>query len=215
MTWLMCLLRGKSFANSSSLLDLTLPIHNEALTDDELTTIRLNHEWRRIVTSALFYYFKHGKSELALDNEDLLDDLLADIYDTETFMGLPILKAFTLPANRNRANAVFAAVSGASVSYTPTKAKAHFTFLNVVAGISLNAELGSFRIRCSHGTIVAADYEWGVGRTDIMSVSGSIAYENLPIGTPVNVFLEFASTGGATVTMYAEHNTIVVIQESD
>lgn len=79
----MCPLRGRHFASSSALLELALPIHNQALAGDELTTIQLNREWRKIVASALQLYWRHGKDGLALDNEDLLDDVLEDLYTFE------------------------------------------------------------------------------------------------------------------------------------
>lgn len=214
-TWKKFRLRGKFFVSSSALLNLTLPIHNEALSGDELTTIQLNHEWRRIVTSALFYYFKHGTSELALDNEDLLDDVLEDIYTSEITGMLTTLKGFVLPANRTRNLATYAAVADASVAHVFTKPKAVITFYNVVSNISPAGQFGSFRIRMSHGNLDGTEYEWGSKRSDIMAYSGQIKYKDIPPATAVTIFLEFACTGGSNLAMYAAHNTLVRIEEYD
>lgn len=77
-------LRGRFFASSTSLLELTLPEHNEALVGDSLYSVTFNHEWRRIVASALQFYWQHGYEGLALDNEDLLNQVINDLYTAES-----------------------------------------------------------------------------------------------------------------------------------
>lgn len=192
-----------------------MPAHNEALVGDELTTLILNHEWRRIVSSALLYYWTHGRTELAYENEDALDDLLIDLYNSE-LLGMKItLYQNMLPANRTRSGAAYATVLGSERNHQFTKSKAKITLKNIYASISANAEVGYFRIVASTGSILGTVVEVGVGRTDIVVIDAIIQYQNLDLVNPTQIRLEFGASGGQTVTCYAEWNMIWVIEEYD
>jgi hypothetical protein len=59
-----------------------LPAHDAALTGDTLTSLTLNFEWRKIISSAIEGYLANrGEDETTLDNQDFLSALLIDLYD--------------------------------------------------------------------------------------------------------------------------------------
>lgn len=208
-------MRGKFFVSSSSLLNLTLPIHNEALAaPDELTTIRLNHQWRRIVASALYYYFKHDETELALDNEDLLDDLLEDLYTAEDMADKKTILAVSLPADRTRTLSSFATVLGTELNHTFTKTNAKITYSNARVNVSSGAQLGSLRVGIASGTVVSRP-EMGANSATARNVRASAIFSGIPTGVATQIRLEFAASGGATVTVFAAHNMLIEIEEWD
>lgn len=209
----MCRLCGKFFANSDALLTLGLPIHNQALVGDEITTLSLNHEWRRIVTSALQYYFQHGKSTLALDNEDLLDDVLEDIYTAEAFGMNSVIRSVMLTANQSRNQTTFATVPGSTVSYVPTKSRAKISISNIRCGLDAGG-FGSVRVGVSAGDVVIRD-EYGANSSTARNVRAAAIFENMPIGVSVDVFVEFAAASGDTITVFRAHNMLIEIDEQD
>ena len=191
-----------------------LSAHNEALEDGELTSIRLNRDWREIVGAAVYYYFKHGKSELALDNEDFLDDLMADIYDSESLMA----RIFTLRNQDIISNHVQA--SGAS-SLVPNSTFPHtFTYPNAVIrcyGIGLVGAAGASV--CT--AIVELAGEATDDRADAVS-NGTAArelvavskYSGLPTGIAKNVSLRLSATGNS-VTINANSILLFEVEEWD
>lgn len=192
-----------------------MPVHNEALAGDELTTIQFNHEWRRIVASALTYYFRDYETDLGLDNEDLFNSVLVDLYNAEVLGMKPTVYGVLLPANRTRTASSFATVSGSERSHQFTKAKAKITLKNINANMSVNTQTGFFRIRANSGSLAQLDYEAGVGRSDIVAIDAVAIYQGLDTVNPTQLSLEFASSGGATLTCFAVANMLWVIEEYD
>jgi hypothetical protein len=126
-----------------------LPAHNQALAGDTLTAIQLNHEWRKIVASALYFYFRHnGKTELAYDNDDFLSVLLEDLYTAESFGGmLTTLATVTLPALQTTTSTVFVAVPNSSFSHIFTKPNAVIRCSNIVARNNSAGSLCEIQVR--------------------------------------------------------------------
>jgi hypothetical protein len=59
-----------------------LPAHDAVLAGDSLTTVSLNFEWRKIISSAIEGYLAtSAKDETTLDNQDLLSQFLIDLYN--------------------------------------------------------------------------------------------------------------------------------------
>ena len=48
-----------------------------------LTNLTVNYRWRRLITNAMLEYYEHNSDSLSLDNEDLFDDLLFDLYSND------------------------------------------------------------------------------------------------------------------------------------
>lgn len=211
---MMSTLRGSNFAASTSLETLTLPVHNEALAGDDLTTLALNFEWRKIVASALQFYWSHARTDLAYDNEDLLDDLLIDLYNAEVFGMRNSLGNIKLSANQTRANAAFATVSGSTFAHVFTKPNAKITISTIVANLSNTLNEGRLRIALSAGNL-----SWQPEAIVPAQTRGfyraAVVWGNIPIGVSTNIFLEFASAGATTLTLEAAFTWLIEIEEYD
>jgi DNA-binding protein Fis len=143
-----------------------LPVHNEALVDDELTTIQFNHEWRRIVASALTYYFRDYETDLGLDNEDLFNSVLVDLYNAETFT----VRKYTarnqdIVSNQTQLNGTSATVANSSFPHT-------FEYPNAI-------------IRC-----------WAIALSGSLAGTTSTALIVLPTGVEKTISLTLGATGG-------------------
>jgi hypothetical protein len=78
--------RGSNF-DARSFDALIAITHDEQIVDDELTTLIINHPWRRMISSALENYFAELDAFLATDveygiNNDF-NNLIYDLYTTE------------------------------------------------------------------------------------------------------------------------------------
>jgi hypothetical protein len=191
-----------------------LPVHNEALSGDELTTIQFNHEWRRIVASALSYYFRDFETDLGLDNEDLFNGVLVDLYTAESMANKLTILGILLAANRTRNQATFATVSGTEKPHTFTKPNAKVTYSNVRCDLSNTTQLGSLRVGLSAGSVVQ-QVETGCNSTTPRNVRVAAIFSGIPLGVSTNCLLEFAASGGATITVYPAHNMLIEIEEWD
>lgn len=195
-------LRGRFFANSDVLLTTALPVHNAALAGDELTTIQLNREWRKIVASALQFYWRHGKTSLALDNEDALDDLLEDLYNAETFVSRKFkIGNIDLVSNKTTTSTTGVIVAGTSVTWTPTYKNWKIRYWNIditnsTAGQSVHVYIGISGV--SLGGSSAAEGA-GANRRDLECEA---VYLNQDVGVAKTVDLYWNVTGG-TGTMNA------------
>lgn len=192
-----------------------MPDHNEALAGDTLYSIQLNHEWRRIVTSALQFYFQHGETGLALDNEDLFSNMIVDLYNAENMGNLVNVQNFNidLATDKTTTSNAFVAMSGGIVGFTPTKANCEITVSNLDLRHSNVAEVQA-RIRCNQGT-------QGQEAIAVMSgsvskpMSASIKYTAMPVGTPSNIQIEWKVSIGGTATVEADTWINVQIIEYD
>lgn len=205
-------MRGRFFVSSSSLLNLNLPIHNEALVDDELTTIQLNHQWRRIVTSALYYYFKHGDSSLALDNEDLLDDLLEDVYNAETFT----MRAYRpenkdIGANRTTTGTSGSQITGSDISHTFTYPNAVIRCHNIALSNSAAGNLTTAEINVSSEARDSAGNAINEG-TASRELVATAEYSGLATGISRTISLFWSVTAG-TGTINANSRLLWEIEE--
>lgn len=202
------------FANSTSFDFLTLPAHNQALAGDTLTTIQINYQWRKIVASALQFYFTHYSDALGYDNEDFLSGLILDLYDAEV-LGLKTTTYYAGLANdKTRSNAVFAAVSGFALNHTFTHTKAKITISNIRGNLSVNNQRGSVRGTLSSGTRLTTD-SIGYVSTTQRDLRWSGEFTAIPTGTPLTIGLEFAAGGGSTITLQAADNMVIEIEEYD
>jgi hypothetical protein len=213
-TWTKCWRHAKFFANSASFDFLTLPAHNEALAGDELTTIALNFEWRKIVASALQFYFTHYSDELGYDNEDFLSALIWDLYTAELLGMASNTYYFALPNNKTRSNAAYADVPDSTIQHTFTKSKAKISWSNVRAAVNTGGVAGTFRGKIGSGTRLTSDSA-GTTITAGRDLRWTGHFEDIPTGTPVNLLLEFACAGGGTLTLSAAWNIVVEIEEYD
>lgn len=201
----------RSFANTASLLSLTLPVHNQALAGDSLTAIQFNHEWRRIVASALQFYWRHGDSTLALDNEDLLDDLLIDLYTSETIGSAMKTTVYNviLAANRSTALTTFQAVTDTLVNHTFDHANAIIHYKNVV----LYGSNASFfneakpRVNAADGSQIGLLRQ--AGNYGHVGVASAI-FSGLSTGVSLPIQLYFRSTNGVNTAFVSNVMNLVL-----
>jgi DNA-binding protein Fis len=191
-----------------------LPVHNEALVDDELTTIQFNHEWRRIVASALTYYFRDYETDLGLDNEDLFNSVLVDLYNAETFT----VRKYTarnqdIVSNQTQLNGTSATVANSSFPHT-------FEYPNAIIRCWAIALSGSLAGTTSTALIVLSG-EATDSRADAMA-KGTTArelvavakYSGLPTGVEKTISLTLGATGGQA-TINANSILLFEIEEWD
>ncbi len=203
-----------NFASSTSLLDLTLPAHNAVLAGDSLTTLALNYKWRKIIAIALQFWFTHGDTTLAMTNEDYFEGLIQDLYTAEV-IGLKTTTYYAaLASDKTRSNAAFAAVSGFALNHTFTHTKAKITISNIRGNLSVNTQRGSVRGTLSSGTRVTTD-SIGFVTTTQRDLRWAGEFTAIPTGTPLTIGLEFAASGGSTITLQAADNMVVEIEEYD
>lgn len=178
---------------------LALPVHNEALVGDEITTLSLNFEWRKIVSSALLFYFSHGKTALAYENEDLFDDLLIDLYSVELFgvSFLPRVLQKNIGADRSTISAVFVLVTGSNISHTPSKANFRVT----CHGISLsNSSNDNSFVQVRFDGLEGAEQAIGrVTNTAAREVSCSAIFNDVSVGVAHDLALYFRANASAAV----------------
>lgn len=201
-------------ANSDALFELSLPVHNAALAGDILTTIQLNHEWREIVAGALQFYWRHGKDGLALDNEDLLDDLLTDLYNAETFMGRKFTSGnIDLVSNKTTTSTSGVAIAGTDVVWTPTYPNWKITFYNmdvVNSGAGESTHIIVSVVGESASGFTAAHCS-GTQRRQMMAQT---RFTDKPVGVAKTARLSWNVSGG-TGTLNANSWLSYVIEEWD
>lgn len=199
MTWKRSWLRAKFFANSDSLQILALPDHNEALAGDTLTTISFNYQWREIVASALQFYFNHDESALGLDNEDLLNNVLNDLYTAESFGGMDTrVNTVVLPGTKTTTSTSFIAVPDSSFSHTFSKPNALIRCSNILARNNTVSQTCEVQIRVAG----AAGNESGNGLVNGTTNQPLVAvarFEGIETGVSKAIELYFRANAGTAV----------------
>lgn len=189
-----------------------MPSHIEALAGDTLTTIQINHKWREIVASALYFFFRHGKTELAYDNDDLLSILLDDLYTAETIGSSMLTREIShdFGGAKNTTNGTYTDVGTASWTHTPTLSKitvecnfeadnstaSRATFRLVVDGVAGNSAVVGF-----------------VENTGIRTIALIDSWDVTP-GVEFTLKIQFRTAGG-TVTIRPQSHCMIRIIEHD
>lgn len=214
MIWRRCARQERFFASSTSLLDLSLPAHDEALTDDTLTSIQLNFQWRKIIAAALENYFRHGDEGLALDNDDLFNNLLNDLYNAEN-IGVsfsPRVLQKNISADRSTTSSTFVIVPSSNVAFTPTKANFRVT----CHGISmLNSSNDDSFVQVRFDGNEGGEQAIGrVSNTTAREVSCSAIFEGVSVGVEHDIALYFRRQAN-TNTISQRSELVFVIDEYD
>lgn len=211
MTSLMSPKRGRFFASSVSLLDLTLPQHNDALAGDTLYSIQFNYEWRKIVASALQFYFRHDDTALALDNEDLLNNVLEDLYTAEAIAGMETrTKEIVLGANLTTTSTSYTIMLDTEFSHTFTKPNAQIRWTAFIVNSANNNTFIKPFLQSETGIYGAEGRNLGTtGRT----ITVSDTFEGIPAGS-LDVALQMKVSAG-TGTINSGVTLICEILEYD
>jgi hypothetical protein len=209
-----CAKHVKSFASSTSLLDSSLPGHNDVLAGDTLYNIQLNYQWRKILVAALESYFQHGDAGLALDNDDLFNNLINDFYDAEA-LGASLITRINrvdLNTDKNTNSTTFVMVTGSNFSHTPQKANMSITVMNLAASMS---DANEVLILPRFNGLAGA--EEGAGITSggaIRYLQCAAKFTGLTPGVAHDISLYWRVSGG-TATLDARVHPLFLIEEYD
>lgn len=181
---------------------------------DTLSSIQLNYQWRKIIAAALETYFRHGDEGIALDNDDLFNNLLNDLYDLET-IGMsfsPRVLQKNISADRTTTSGTFVIVPSSNVAFTPTKANFRVTCHGISMLNSSNDDsFVQVRFDGNEGT------EQAIGRvsnTAAREVSCSAIFEGVDIGVERDLSLYFRRSAN-TATISQRSELVFVIDEYD
>jgi hypothetical protein len=215
MYWIRCHQPARYFSTPNSLILDSLPAHNEELAGDELSSIVLNYRWRSIIVQALeFYYRSSDGSDLALDNDDLLNNLIGDIYDFEANVTIAThVLSVDLSTNKTTTSLSFVAITGSSVSFTPSKANFRVVAHNLLLVNSANIDtIAEVRFNGVAGSENAQAQQFGVTRET--HAAGSV-FEGVSVGVAHNIELYWKVALASTGTIVANENILYEIVEYD
>lgn len=191
----------RSFVNTASLTTLALPEHNAALAaPDELYSIQFNYQWRRLVTSALVYYYQHAETDLGLDNEDLLNSIIEDLYNAETSSLGMIAKTIAIDpgGNQTTTSASYVGLPGAGFYHTYSKANCLIRWSNIILNAP-SAQTVTVKPNLVGLSPVAAT-EVRISGATLRTVTCAHVYEDVPAGSRETRLDWKVSSGTATYT---------------
>lgn len=166
-----------------------MPQHNEALAGDVLTTIQLNFEWRKIVAAALSFYWTEFFSSLGLDNEDLRDKLLIDLYNAENIMNKKVtIYPTPLSSNRLVSSLTYVNTTDLTKLHTFTYPKALITCRNI-SMVQNTVNEGICRVAVDGETPIQ-EVVSDMASSTVREMSCMSYYENLVIGVETTVRLQ-------------------------
>jgi len=185
-----------SFASHDALSLLTLPEHDAVLAGDTITTLSINREWRKIIGAAILDYFENGNDDsLTLDNWDLLNALLFDLYTYEVIGANVLTRTLNIASQQNSTSSTtFLAMPNTTFTHTPSKAN----MLVTVDGISIintTANSTIAEIVCNQGTRAENSQALVAGASG-REVSAAARFSDMPIGTLCTFNLNWRVTGG-------------------
>jgi len=164
--------------------------------------------------AAITFYFTHYPPQDPLDNEDLLDRLILDIYDVwlSIFM-LARSQPVTLGANRATSSTTFVTVTDSTVVHTFTRPNARISYTNIIA--SHGTAGAPFYFQITVGTQTADDNQAIAMRgTTVREMRVSQVFAAIPLGVAKNVNLQFRVDSG-TGTINNQADFLVEIDEWD
>lgn len=190
-----------------------LPVHNEALGGDTLYSILLNYRWRELLAAAMTHYFRRDLSDQSLDNQDLLDDFLLDLYDVEGVVGKEItIERVFLAASRTTTSTTIVDVTGSGFDWTFTKPNIHVRCSNIVMNNS-GANDTTVQIAIASVTVIDAAVATVRGAVDC-SVACEIRARETALGNARALKLQFKVAAG-TGTIFNAASLLWTITEWD
>lgn len=203
------------FAQPDALLLDELPVHNVALAGDTLYSIQLNYRWRKLLAAAMTHYFQTDRSELSLDNQDMLDDFLIDLYDAEA-LNLNLFNRFilwALSAARTTTSITMVIVTGSNFSHTPTHNTMLIRCFNMMGSTSGGGSTMQVEIRFNGvvGNIDTGAQLFGSAARTMTLVS---RFNAVSVGVAHDIALYFRVTAG-TGTISDNTSMIYEITEWD
>jgi len=189
------------------------PVHNEALAGDTLYSIQLNYRWRELLAAAMTHFFLSDRSELSLDNQDLLDDFLLDLYDAENVGSLmkPNFRLKDLLSNKTTNSTIMTPVAGSNVAFTPTK-RNFFVVCHNIALSNTGAQINEAEVRFNADTGYENCKAQGTGNP--RPLSAAAYFPDVVIGEEHDINLYFRTSSG-TVTMQQGSSLLYEIVEYD
>jgi hypothetical protein len=161
----------------------------------------------------LLYYFRHGSEGLALDNDDLFNNVLIDLYNEDIMHNLnwkSILKHLT--ADETTSSTSFISILNLSVPYTVSKPNvyARVTISQVQSGNAVN----TYRILLS-GAVGVDAIEVQARGTTIITLTIAGRWESVVAGAKTLDLQMKVSNGGTVGTIRANMDVLWEIWETD
>jgi len=175
-----------------------LPAHDELLAGDALTKLTLNHEWRRFISVAISAYLANfATDDITLDNQDLLDLLLDDLYTVDAGEVKTTSKGVDLTSNKTTTSTSYVAVANSSFNHTFSKPNALIRCSDMVVS---NSGSGSVTLQLvlaglSPEAVQEARMDSGTQRV----LSTSQVYAAIPAGSRAISLQWKVSTGTGTL----------------
>jgi len=190
------------------------PVHNEALAGDTLYSIQLNYRWRELLAAAMTHYFLSDRSELSLDNQDLLDDFLIDLYDAELIGSLMNIKPINvdLAANQTTTSTSFVALTNSGFAFTPTKPNVRIAVHNLHLANSGGGQVQArIKFNAVYGNIETIALNLGTGQRPFMFSS---LFTSVPIGAALSGQIDWKVSSG-TGTAFGNNWLVIEVIEYD
>lgn len=160
------------------------------------------------------YYFRDYETELGLDNEDLFNNVLEDLYNAETFMNRKFRAVnLSFGSNRTTTSTTPVLLTGSIFQHTFTYPNARITLFNLAIVNSGTANLTRAKIDVEGETPDQEGFASNGGVTQ-RSMQAESTYENLPVGVELDISTFWFVTGG-TGTAAANSELIYMIEEWD
>jgi len=179
-----------------------------------LTSLIVNFEWRKIIASALSFYWQEYESELGLDNEDLRNNLLVDLYNMEV-QNVAIERRFQvvdIVSLRSTSAGSPTLVTGSDFLHTFTKPNVLVRCSNVSVAMNANGNIG--HIRAVVGGVQPLSPAEGIMKvTDVRTLMCASFYGSMTAGSK-QVALYFYREAG-TINVHQTTQLLFEILEWD
>lgn len=161
----------------------------------------------------MFYYFEHGDTGLALDNEDLLNNLINDLYTAEIVSGMKTFtRLLSLGIDRSTSVTAWVNVPAGSFLYTPTKANMLITCKNAIV-VNTTGNITEIGVRFDGVDGVEHGYGRMAGTVE-RQLSASARFEGVVVGVELQIGLYF-KVGGGTGTIRSSSELVWDVWEYD
>jgi hypothetical protein len=182
------------------------------LANDTLSSIRLNHEWRELVASALIFYFTDYDTELGIDNEEKFNALLSDLYTLETnAMQRKTTLTKRLTSSKTTSSLTFVDIAETGFSHTPIYQNMQIEIFNLGLSFAAAGDIVDLNIKCNQAinSLTAFAQMSGTAAREMACI---LLADNLTPNVPLDFELEWRVSGG-TVTLSIAPTILIIISE--
>lgn len=158
------------------------------------------------------YYFREYPTELGLDNEDLFNNVLVDLYNAETFVNRKFRAVnLSIGANRTTTSTTPVIITGSTFTHTFTYKNAKITVYNLELSNSGSGNLTRAIVDVSGEAAEQEGFASTAGTAQRDRVLESV-YNDLAVGVSRTIGTKFFVSAG-TGTANANSELIYMIEE--